>query len=189
MNFFSKEERKAVILILFFIVCISAPNYWLSLRRARDAQRKADIGSIHDALLRYHEDFGSFPLSLNGKIAACAPFEIQKQGEIAKIIYSACNWGQDSLADLSDPNYPPYLKNLPQDPYSSKGVSYYYLANDSRFQIYGALEGKSEDEYDEAIIKRNLPCGNKICNFGKAFGRTPLDKSIEEYENEINEKR
>lgn len=178
MNNFSKSELKAILIIFAFLVVISTPNFIVSLRRARDAQRKADIGSIQDALYRYQADFGTFPLSINGKIAACEPVSFKEVSGIKTPVFSPCEWGKSSLADLSDSSYPPYLKIIPNG-------SYYYFSNGSRFQIYGALEGKDEDEYDESIIKRGIYCGEKICNFGKSSGRTPLNMPIEEYENSI----
>jgi hypothetical protein len=51
------------------------------------------------------------------------------------------------------------------------------------------LESKEEAEYNEAINKRNLSCGNSICNFGLASGDTPLTKTIEEYEYELKVER
>lgn len=186
MKAFSKSEIKALVIIFGLLLTVSTPNFIVSLRRARDAQRKADIGSIYDALNKYQADFGTFPLSVDGKIAACAPVKIIKNFPKDTVVFSGCNWRKDSLADLSDPAYPPYLKIIPQDPHFNRGVSYYYLSNGNRYQIYGTLEGESEAEYDPKIITRNLPCGTKVCNFGKAYSRTPLDKSIEEYENEIN---
>lgn len=194
MKLFSKEELRAVLFILFIIVIFSFPNFIVSLRRARDAQRKADIGSIYSALNEFQSDFGSFPLAKNGKIAICSPFykkelipTTKKDSSVSDYDYSECEWGKDSISDLFDPTYPPYLKIIPQDPYLSRGRNYYYLSNGNRYQIYGSLEGKDEAEYDEAIVKRNLPCGNKMCNFGKGYSNIRLDISIEEYENIIRQ--
>lgn len=193
MKFFTKEETKAVGAILLLIAVVSFSNFRVSLRRARDAQRKADIGSIYSSLNEFQSDFGSFPLSKDGKIAFCLPVakkeqidEIKRSISISDFDYSVCEWGKDAIKDLSDTTYPAYLAVIPRDPHYSKGVAYYYLSNGNRYQIYGALESKDEDEYDEAIVKRNLPCGDLICNFGKAYSQTRLDISIEEYENEIN---
>lgn len=185
MKSFTKSELKGIFFILFVLVAVSAPNFIVSLRRARDAQRKADIGTIHDSLLRYQGDFGTFPLSIDGKIAACEPVTFVEKGGVKTPVFSACKFGKDSLKDVSDSSYPAYMLTIPNDPQNASGYSYYYLSNGSRFQIYGALEGKSEDEYDESIIVRGLPCGEKVCNFGKSFAKTPLDVSIEEYETKI----
>ncbi len=189
MKFFSKEETVVVALILGAIVLASFFNFRTSLRRARDAQRKDDLGSISNALEKYRDDFGAFPLaSSNGKILACLragdkiTYDNQGRPQVALI---ACEWGKDSLRDLLDPNFPAYLNVLPADPQTSMGLTYIYFSNGKRYQIYASLEGKDEDEYDPKIIARRIACGKSICNFGRAFGKTPLDKSIEEYENEL----
>jgi len=162
MKFFDRSELKAILIIFTFLILISTPNFIISLRRARDAQRKADIGSIQDALYRYQADFGTFPLSIDGKIAACEPVSYKEADGIKTPVFSSCDWGKTSLADLSDSSYPPYLKVIP-------GGSYYYVSNGYGFGIYGTLEGKAEDEYDESIIKEGFVCGEKICNFGKIY--------------------
>jgi len=40
----------------------------------------------------------------------------------------------------------------------------------------------------QKIVKRNISCGVKVCNYGRSYSTTPLDKSLEEYENEIRAK-
>lgn len=192
MKFFSKKETAWLSVILLLIVSASLYNFRLSLRRARDAERKADLGAITNALNDYQDDFGFYPPSLDGKIVAC-----EKPGvDIAKIdkkqidlidIFQPCEWGQDGLKDVFDPEYPPYLKVLPVDPHKTRGVSYLYLSSSSHFQLYASLEG--EEETQAGIRARDLSCGVSTCNFGKASGRTPLDKSIEEYENELLQKK
>jgi type II secretory pathway pseudopilin PulG len=185
MKNFSKSELKAILAIFLFLIAISVPNFVVSLRRARDAQRKADIGSIQDALYRYQADFGTFPLSIDGKIAACEPVSFKEVNKIKTPVFSACDFGKSSLADLSDSSYPAYLKLIPNDPQAKKGRTYYYFSTGSRFQIYGSLEGHDEAEYDVSIVKRGISCGEVICNFGKSSGRTPLNMSIENYENSL----
>lgn len=190
MKFFSKKEASWILVILLLIFSASLYNFKLSLRRARDAQRKADLGAITNALNNYQDDFGFYPPSSDGKIVACQRPSVEKPAETDKIdllqIYRSCEWGKDSFRDVFDPGYPPYLKVLPVDPHKTQDVSYLYLSNGSHFQLYVSLEG--EDETQAGIRARNLFCGVKICNFGKASGVMPLDKSIEEYENELLQK-
>jgi hypothetical protein len=101
----------------------------------------------------------------------------------------ACDWGSDPLEDVSDLSYPAYMQTLPKDPQTLGGISYLYLSNLNRFQIYSYLEGgKDEDGYDTGIVGRGLDCGGKVCSFGKSFFDTPLDRSIEEYEKELFER-
>ncbi|KKU16553.1 MAG: hypothetical protein UX25_C0030G0006 [Candidatus Woesebacteria bacterium GW2011_GWC2_45_9] len=175
MKFFTRKELLAVILIFSAIILASLGNFKVSLRRARDVQRKNDIRSVSDALVKYSEDFGPFPLAEDGKIVGCQGPEtkIDEKGRITGLV--ACEWGRDALAD-----------KLPQDPLFKEGYRYFYLSNGKRFQLYASLEGIDEPEYDQKIIARNLSCGSYICNFGLSYGPTPLDKSIEEYENELD---
>ena len=174
MKFFTRKELLAVVLILGVVILASLSNFKVSLRRARDVQRKNDIRSVSDALIKYNEDFGPFPLAEDGKIVGCHGPEtkIDEKGRITGLV--ACEWGRDALAD-----------KLPQDPLFEEGLRYLYLSSGEHFQLYASLEGTDEPEYDEKIVARNLSCGSQICNFGLSYGATPLDKSIEEYENEL----
>lgn len=184
MKFFSKNEVIGIAVVLLAVALASWGNFKLSLRRARDVQRKNDIRLVADSLLRYSEDFGAFPLSEGGKIVACKGPEtkIDSRGIIRNLV--PCEWGKDALADVFDPAYPPYVSTLPLDPQSPQG-GYLYFSSGRRFQLFAALEGSDEAEYDQAVVKRGLLCGGRICNFGLGYGGAPLDKSIEEYENEL----
>lgn len=199
MKFFTKSELKIVGGVLLFLFVISAFNFRLALRRARDAQRKADLGEIENALLSYYRDFGYFPPSNNeGEIIACFDGENEdivvprnSDGEIDIKEYfnqfRGCEWGEDGLRDVTDPDYPAYAERLPGDPNILKGFSYRYESNFTRYQIFAHLEGKdSEDEYAPEIEDRGLGCGIVKCNFGKAYGKTPLDMSIEDYEETLS---
>jgi len=197
MKFFNKKETVGVVIILTLILAASLYNFRISLRRARDAQRKADLGQMADAIGAFQNDFGFYPPSLDGKIVACKKEEVSNYAEYQESlilgenkidlfeIYAPCEWGKDSLADVFDPEYPPYVKTLPDDPHASQGAYYTYLSNGNRFQIYTGLEGKDEDAAQSLIAKRDISCGLRICDFGRASGLTPLEKSIEEYENEL----
>ena len=197
MKFFSKKETLGVVVILTLILIASLYNFRISLRRARDAQRKADLGQMANAVGAFQNDFGFYPPSLDGKIVACKKDGVDnyteykdslalKSDEIDLFeIYAPCEWGKDSLSDIFDSEYPPYVKTLPQDPHSSTGGHYTYISSGNRFQIYAGLEGKGEDDAQSIIAERNISCGIHICDFGRASGATPLEKSIEEYENEL----
>jgi len=179
MKNFSKPELKAIGIILGILAVVSFFNFRISLRRARDAQRMSDIGQIADNLNVYKERVGSFPVSQNGKLLACLGSDTTidlKTGAYVNLL--ACNWDSESL-----------IGKLPIDPNSDAGWAYLYISDGWTYQIYANLEGKDEPDYKQVIIKRNLNCGTKICNAGKAYSRTPLDKSIEEYENELKAKQ
>lgn len=198
MRPFSKNELIATSIILILIALVSFRNFQISLRRARDAQRKADIGSISNGIHKYSEDFGFFPPSSeDGRIIACKRDEKISLEDVdenlpleekLKIVFRPCNWGEDPLRDATDLEYPAYIDKLPVDPNFDEGRTYRYISNLKRFQLYASLEGEDEAEYDVEIVERGLSCGEYICNFGRSSGATPLDKSIEEYENELRQK-
>lgn len=195
MKNFTKEEIRITGIILTVLVVVSLLNFRVALRRGRDADRKTSLGEVYSALNQYQNDFGFFPPSTtDGKIVACKREDIdyekgislstkKTRSELLLEIFAPCEWGKDSLADITDPTYPSYISTLPKDPYSQKG-GFFYVSNTEEFQLYGALEGKNEAEYDESITFLGLSCGERICNFGKATGAVPLDKTLEEYENE-----
>lgn len=197
MKFFTKEELIGVFLILFLVFSLTFRGLQKAQARARDAQRKADLGVISDALHSFYEAYGYFPLSQEGKIKMCKGenFEkVLKKLQSEKVFdrnkffegLRGCEWGKDSFQDLLDENSPPFLKTIPSDPKANEGISYLYLSNTKRFQIYSYLEEELEDEsYNRGIVERNLNCGVKICSFGKSFSDTPLDLSIEEYEEKL----
>ncbi len=144
MKFFTKQETKVVIIILLVISIFSFFNFRLALRRARDNERKNDLGDITKLLDDYKNKNSLYPASLS------------------------------------------LLKNAPKDPGTPSGYSYQYYTDGKFFQIYASLEGPDEPELDPKVIGRNIKCGNFICNFGKTSGTdVPLDKSLEEYENEL----
>ncbi|OGM13709.1 hypothetical protein A3A76_02555 [Candidatus Woesebacteria bacterium RIFCSPLOWO2_01_FULL_39_23] len=196
MKPFTKSEIKGVSIILLVIFSVTAINLKVALRRARDAQRRDDVGALDSALNKYQVDFGFFPPSTtDGKILACKgpnysplPENMEKEERMKAFLamLKGCVWGKDAFRDVNDDSYPPYIKILPADPKSDEGISYFYISNGNRFQIYTYLEGgDGEIGFRQGIVDRQLPCGNQICNFGRSYGATPLEKSIEEYENDI----
>lgn len=176
---FDKKEGIWVIVVLVVLGFAIYFNLQVSLRRGRDIQRKNDMESIEKALLAYFTDNSSFPPSFEGKMVACLGGYDGNKIPQAR----ACDWFTDPLTNIWSGTT--YLPNIPTDPNHNEGARYYYVSNGRYFQLYTALEGKDEDEYTEAIARKNIMCGNVLCNYGRSSFGAPLDKSIEEYENEL----
>jgi type II secretory pathway pseudopilin PulG len=182
MDFFTKEELKVVISVLVILILLFFVNLKASLRKTRDAQRKDDLWSISNGLNRYSEYFGQYPASsADGRIIACI-----NNNNLNELV--SCEWGKHGLEDVYEQAEPPFLAMLPIDPLNQIGVSYYYASSGEYFQILGHLEGRNkEDEFMQEVEDRNVMCGVKVCNFGRSSKDTPLDKSVEEYEQELEE--
>ncbi len=200
MRLFTKQETITVSLIFLVVFTVTFLNMQTSLRRARDAQRKGDLGDISNALEKFRNELGFFPLAENGKIKMCKAsnfneiLEKVKSKEVfdTELFYQGlrgCEWGKDGLYDVLDDSVPAYMKTLPSDPKTPKGINYIYLGNSNRFQLYTYLEGENEESgYDNRIVDRQLKCGNKICSFGKAYS-VPMERDINDYEKELLKKK
>jgi type II secretory pathway pseudopilin PulG len=200
MKSFSKNEVVGLTLILAVIVLVSLKNFQISLRRARDAERKQSINTIANALAAFQNNHGYFPPSEDGKIKACTnekfdavlarvavtPNTAFSYNDLAEGLRT-CEWGKDGFGEIIAKDYPKYLDVIPLDPRQKDGFSYEYFSNGRYFQLYSSLEGGvSEDEYRPEIAAREFKCGSRVCNFGRgSYGKIPLDKTIQEYENEL----
>lgn len=185
MKFFNKEELTVVLIIFAVLIGVSVPNFALSIKRARDASRKDDMGSLQGALNNYFTDFGEFPRSTDdGKIVVCkAPGSEVRRGPKGELLvdFIPCNWGKDGIFDPTDSNRA-YINPIPNDPQATLGLKYIYISDGKRYQIFGSLEDVGQAEYDKNIVARNISCGARICNFGRGYANTPLNVSIEEFE-------
>ena len=198
MKTFTKGEIIGISLILLVVFVATAFNLQIAIRRARDAQRREDLGNIADSLEQFQADFGFFPPAVGGHILACEgdnfkeiSLQLQGKKQFDRDLFfqglRACEWGTDSFKNLL--NNMTYLATIPGDSKYDEGISYYYMSNSKRYQIYAYLEGENDETgYNIGIASRNLPCANYVCNFGKAYGATPVDQSIEDYENLLIEK-
>jgi type II secretory pathway pseudopilin PulG len=171
MKSFSKQEIISLIFIFLILIGVSWPNFALSLRRSRDQVRRDDLGNIQAAIDVYYADYGMFPASTDdGKIVACQN--------------GPCNWGIDIWRNLTPGVDKVYMRVLAGDPNMSKGASYVYFSDGSRYQLFGALEGIDEPAYDAKLAARNVMCGNQVCNMGRV-NSVPMYITIEEYNFQI----
>ena len=126
--------------------------------KARDAQRKSDLGQIANALEAYYNDHAGYPgADSSGKILACGC-----EGTGGD---DPCNWNEDSgQREFCDENNTVYMTKIPGDPINDP--PYYYRSNGTFFQIYAILENNNDpDLFDDPI---NLGSPPEEYNFGVA---------------------
>lgn len=185
---FTKREALGLGIIFLILISVSAPSFVVSIKRARDQVRRDDMAAIETALGNYLKDFGSLPVSSpDGKIVAC-----KKPGD--KVVIDAmnrllvnlipCEWGKDSIVDLTPGSTKIYLDKIPGDPDTKKGVSYVYFSDGQRYQLLTSFEVKNQAEYNTKILARKINCGTRTCNVGRNYN-VPIDRSIEKYDQEI----
>lgn len=179
-----RKDVLKLFLIFFVVFAASFFGFQESLKRERDQRRSEDIGNIARALEAYKIAFGYYPESSeDGRIVACAGNNtrvlrdktgvgIRELGALRDKIVNMvpCDWGQDSLGDPLDDNYPPFLEKIPQDPLANKGLSYKYSFNDGRYFIYTAYETKKMPDYSKSILDQRIKCGVHFCNSARTNG-------------------
>jgi type II secretory pathway pseudopilin PulG len=186
MKPFSKSEIISLAVIFIVLIAVSIPNFIISLRRARDQERRDEFGILMKSLDVFVTDTRTFPLSSSdARILDCLkpgdkPVKNSKGLWVVNPI--PCEWGKDALTDLITGKV--YMPILPRDPDYQKGGSYLYFSDGDRYQIYAAMEGMDEPEIDPKIIALGLKCGVRICNIGRSVG-VPTDISIEAYKKSL----
>lgn len=162
MKIFKKSEYKIVGFSFLLLFVLTAFNINVSLRRGRDNQRKNDLSTLQKALDIYQAKYGIFPLSTDeGLIIGCFSEDVEIDPKTNRPINAnSCFWGQSSFENIS---------LMPRDPKSKDGAEYRYFSDGEHYGLYISLEGKDEPEYSEAILEKDLQCGNKMCNYGREY--------------------
>lgn len=161
---FTKKEFSFVSFVLVVIAVVTVVNLFASYRKSRDNSRKNDLGDIESRLTDFKKAIGTYPLSsADGKIIGCNGFK----DKLGNWVFQECEWGNNKINS-------PFFDPLPRDPYVDKGRKYIYNSNGENFQIFVALEGSYEDEYDKNIILRNMSCGDTVCTSGRTSGPKPM---------------
>lgn len=132
-NGFSLLELMIVMVILGILVGLVSGNFFTSLKKGRDAKRKADLAQIQRALEMYYEDKQAYPTKTPGGTGF--PFG-EKFCETG-----AC--GSDEKVYME--NVPDEVKNGFSYQYDSDGTYYYLLSCIENTQDQGV--GVSQNGY------------------------------------------
>ncbi|MDR0462884.1 MAG: prepilin-type N-terminal cleavage/methylation domain-containing protein [Pseudomonadales bacterium] len=124
---FTLIELMVVIGIIAILALLGVTSFQQATRRARDATRKSDLGSIRQALVLYRSDNGIYPSSLDN-------------GEQVTMITSTSGAPGTFIDDGLTMAGGRYIREIPRPP---NGFSpYFYLShgNDRSFVICTILE-------------------------------------------------
>jgi len=122
---FTLLELLVVMAILGILATVGFGQYRTSQVKARDAQRKADLGNVTRAVEMYYNDHEAYPPSVDTGI-----IEVDGVG---------LDWGTEFST-----NNAIYMKVLPKDP-SSDG-QYCYNGDGSYFYLFAALENDQDPD-------------------------------------------
>lgn len=150
----NKSELIFVVVTLFLVATLGFASFRSSEVKSRDVQRKGDLKHIRDVLNAYFKEVGSYPVAVNGKIAACG-----------ETFDEVCLWGQDKIVNPRRPSQV-FITVLPGDPLTSQGFEYRYESNTRNTQFFARLERIQDDEYNKKVVARGLFCGQGLCSFG-----------------------
>lgn len=150
------EWKKGEIIWVAAVVAGIITLSWRQLitgeQKTRDAQRKADVELVGRALNNYYADYQIYPpATASGQIVSCGTYGL-----------NACQWGEDNIVDVDGVVY---LKGLPKDPQSWKGLKYVYETNKDRtkYKIYVHLEYVGDVGYRRGLTQQ---CGDGVqCNW------------------------
>lgn len=111
-NGFTLVELLLVIAIMMILTVITVSQFTSAQRKARDAQRKADLGSVQRALEMYVTDHGLFP----------------ETDEV--------RWGEE----FSDVEGTVYMKVLPSEPFGESQYCYTVSVDQTAYGLFALLE-------------------------------------------------
>jgi len=146
---FTLIELLLVIMILGLLATLLAGNFFTSLKKGRDARRKADLNQIQKALELYYEDKRAYPATLSFGSKLCET--------------EAC-----------DPSEKVYMQKVPSDP---TNIEYGYETdtNGTLYRLYACLENEQQilpyestnvDSYTCERECKNTSDANVDCIFG-----------------------
>lgn len=140
--------------ILSLLATVGFGQYRTSQKKARDAQRKADLDNIGRALEMYYNDNGTYPLGDDGLVS---------------IDGAQIDWGEQLIKEYADESVI-YMKSLSVDPadnqhycYESTTGGYYriftILENDNDSDIsgsYGCTYQGDVESYNYGVASFNV---------------------------------
>jgi len=138
---FTLIELLVVIAVISLLATVGMGSFRSSQIKARDGQRKSDLGQIQKALEMYYNDYGKYPDSVPAGGGA---------------------W-QDEKGTL-------YMKEVPKDPKAPGQIYVYQQKGTSRgYALYARLENTNDPCFKTGVCKDyGISCGSGNCNYAVA---------------------
>ena len=145
---FTLIELLLVVAIISILISIGLASFTTAQKRSRNAQRKADLAKVAQALETFYGDFNQYPVSStspNGRIEINAT----TCTGIGTVLQFGAAPPASSLKCGTAPNDKNYLNQLPGNP--APGGQYYYRSCNPAdpsgpkqvYELYAQLEGES----------------------------------------------
>jgi len=151
---FTLIEITIVITIIGLIIGFVTSNFFSSLKKGRDARRKADLEQIQRALEMYYEDKKAYPTQAPG---LGFPFG-----------------GKFCETPTCSSNEKIYMQNVPNDPVGS--YSYQYQSDGTYYRLFSCIENnldKGPGVRQTGYTATNCGlCG--LCKYGVSSSNTTL---------------
>lgn len=129
---FTLIELLVVIIIMGILIALSSMAFISTQMKSRDMKRKEALSSMTKALEAYHNDVGTYPLTIPA-------------------------WGQPFV----DANETVYMTTLPQDPTMGHTYVYTFVPPDG-YYLYAALENTNDGDivgnYVQTCSTSNIHC-------------------------------
>lgn len=146
---FTLIELLVAIAIIGILSTLGLVSFGEAQKRARDAQRKADLRQIQTALRAYYNEKGRYPESSD---------DFQIKGCRLALNDVVCS--NDVWRLLEQGNYKTYMGLIPKDPKSHSNYRYERTNLDS-YTLTACLENTSDTS--------GVPIETSICSSGKAY--------------------
>lgn len=127
-NGFTLVELLVVMAILSLLATVGFGQYRTSQKKARDAQRKADLDNIGRVVEMYYNDNASYPVGDDGLISVDGV---------------SIDWGNQLIKEYDDQSVV-YMKSLPVDPADNQ--HYCYQSDGTYYRVFTSLENDNDSD-------------------------------------------
>ena len=153
---FTLMELMVVMVIIGILATIVAGNFVQAKLRARDAQRKNDLGQMQRTMEAYYNDYGIYPSFLSSDMA----------------------WGAIFVDPATEVTY---MNQLPNDPQQPASQFLLLVSTDGiKYQLFAHLENTKDDDISTHANVTTRLCGTtSYCNYVVTSSNTTVSEVLQ----------